>query len=187
MKFLHTKQYRIVLGCGLVYRDHENIFTNWPKIHCSQTFPPPKNTRYMVYSHCPTYMYMYTEYVLSSTYPFSPSLPPSLPPSLLPHPPTLPPPSLPPSLSSSLPPSLPPSFHPSFPFPPRTHASKIQFWSEWPKMHSRLSPHMINLFNRIFMLLPSLRCTLRDIVRHPWVSAKTQLSPEEVMLHMKAR
>ena len=41
-KFLPTKQYCIVLGCGLVYRDHENFSTNWPKIHCSRKFYPPK-------------------------------------------------------------------------------------------------------------------------------------------------
>ena len=37
-------------GCGLVYRNHENISTNWPKIHCSRKFYPPNNTRYMVLS-----------------------------------------------------------------------------------------------------------------------------------------
>ena len=46
--FLPTKQYHIVPGCGLVYCDHENFPTNWPKIHCSQKFYPPKNTRYTV-------------------------------------------------------------------------------------------------------------------------------------------
>ena len=35
MKVLTTKQYRIVPGGGLVYGDHENISTNWLKIHCS--------------------------------------------------------------------------------------------------------------------------------------------------------
>ena len=49
-KFLPTKQYHIVPGCGLVYRDHKNISTNWPKIHCSRKFYPPKNTHYMVIS-----------------------------------------------------------------------------------------------------------------------------------------
>ena len=47
-KFLPTKHYRIVLGCGLVYCDHENIATNWPKIHCSRKFYPLKNTHYTV-------------------------------------------------------------------------------------------------------------------------------------------
>ena len=30
-KFLPTKQYRNVQGCGLVYGDNENFSTNWPK------------------------------------------------------------------------------------------------------------------------------------------------------------
>ena len=47
-KFLPTKQYCIVLGCGLVYHDHENFSTNCPKIHCSQKFYPPKNIRHTV-------------------------------------------------------------------------------------------------------------------------------------------
>ena len=51
-KFLTTKQDRIVLGCALVYCDHENFSTNWPKIHCSRKFYPPKNTRYTVF-HVP--------------------------------------------------------------------------------------------------------------------------------------
>ena len=41
-KVLPTKQYRIVPGCGLVYRDHENFSTDWPKIHCSRNLPPEK-------------------------------------------------------------------------------------------------------------------------------------------------
>ena len=49
MKCLPTKQYRIVPGCGLVYRDHETFAMNWPKIHCSRKFYPPRNTRYTVY------------------------------------------------------------------------------------------------------------------------------------------
>ena len=48
-KFLPTKQYHIVLGCGLVYCDHENFSTNWPKIHCSRKFYPPEITRYTVF------------------------------------------------------------------------------------------------------------------------------------------
>ena len=34
-KFLPMKQYRIVPGCGLVYHNHVNFSTNWPKIYCS--------------------------------------------------------------------------------------------------------------------------------------------------------
>ena len=49
-KFLPTKQYRNVLGYGLVYRNHENVSTNWPKIHSSRKLYPPRNTRYTVLS-----------------------------------------------------------------------------------------------------------------------------------------
>ena len=48
-KFLPKKWYRIVPGCGLVYHDHENFTTNWPKIYCSQKFYPLKYTRYTVF------------------------------------------------------------------------------------------------------------------------------------------
>ena len=80
MKFLSTKQYHIVLGCGLVYRDHEKFSTNWPKIHCSRKFHPPKNTRYTVfmcvhkYLHkcvCKVCYYIWTCNLISGT-----SLPP---------------------------------------------------------------------------------------------------------------
>ncbi len=47
-KIIPMKEYRIVPECGLVYRDHENVSTNWPKIHCSRKLSPPKNTRYTV-------------------------------------------------------------------------------------------------------------------------------------------
>jgi len=49
MKFLPTKQYHIVPGGGLEYRDHKNVSTNWPKFTAHKTFPP-KNTRYTVSS-----------------------------------------------------------------------------------------------------------------------------------------
>ena len=48
MRFLPTKVYCIIPGCGLVYRDHENVSPNWPKIHCSRKFYSPKNTHYTV-------------------------------------------------------------------------------------------------------------------------------------------
>ena len=49
-KFVPTKQYRIVPGCGLVvYTTTTKRFSmNWPKIHCSQKFYPTKNTCYTV-------------------------------------------------------------------------------------------------------------------------------------------
>ena len=59
MKFLPTKQFRVIPGCGLVYCDHKNISMNWPKICCSRKFYPPKNTHYTVY--------MYSDVLLSLT------------------------------------------------------------------------------------------------------------------------
>ena len=41
-KFLPTKQYRKVPGCGLVYCDHENFSTNWPKFTAHKNFTPQK-------------------------------------------------------------------------------------------------------------------------------------------------
>ena len=32
----------------VLYCDHENFFTNWPKIHCLRKFYPPKNTCYVL-------------------------------------------------------------------------------------------------------------------------------------------
>jgi serine/threonine protein kinase len=62
-----------------------------------------------------------------------------------------------------------------------------QFWAEWPSIHSNISSNLKNLFNQIFVLLPSYRCTLRDIARHPWLVSKSHLTPDEVMRHMRAR
>ena len=62
-----------------------------------------------------------------------------------------------------------------------------QFWAEWPSIHYNISPNLKNLFNQIFVLLPSHRCTLRDIARHPWLVSKSLLTPDEVMQHMRAR
>ena len=49
--FLPTKQYHTVPVCGLVYHNHQNFSTNWPKIHCSRKFYPPKNTHYTVFMY----------------------------------------------------------------------------------------------------------------------------------------
>ena len=43
MKFLPTKQYRIVPGCGLLY---ETFSTNWPKFTAHENFPPEKYPLY---------------------------------------------------------------------------------------------------------------------------------------------
>ena len=47
MKFLPTKQYHIVLGCGLVYRNDENFSTKFPKSYCSQKFRKSTTIQYM--------------------------------------------------------------------------------------------------------------------------------------------
>ena len=62
-----------------------------------------------------------------------------------------------------------------------------QFWSEWPSINSRITPNLKNLFDRIFVLHPSFRCTLRDIARHPWLLSREQLTPDEVTTQMKSR
>ena len=51
-KFLPTKQYCKVPGCGLVYHDHENFSMNWPKNSLLTKIYPPKNTHYTVYNTC---------------------------------------------------------------------------------------------------------------------------------------
>jgi serine/threonine protein kinase len=62
-----------------------------------------------------------------------------------------------------------------------------QFWSEWPSINFRITPNLKNLFDRIFVLHPSFRCTLRDIARHPWLLSREQLTPDEVTTQMKSR
>ena len=65
--------------------------------------------------------------------------------------------------------------------------SNQQFWLEWPSIECRISQSLKNLFDRIFVLLPSFRCTLRDIARHPWLLSRQQLTPDEITGHMKSR
>lgn len=74
-----------------------------------------------------------------------------------------------------------------FGFVPGNVLSNQQFWAEWPSINSNISPNLKNLFNQIFVLLPSFRCTLRDIACHPWLISKSQLTPDDVMEHMKSR
>ena len=46
---MHIQLHTLVPYSGyFLYRDHENVSMNWPKIHCSRKFYPPKNTRYTV-------------------------------------------------------------------------------------------------------------------------------------------
>ena len=47
MKFLPTKQFRVIPGCGLVCCDHKNISTNWPKnLLLTKVLPPEKYPLY---------------------------------------------------------------------------------------------------------------------------------------------
>ncbi len=75
--------------------------------------------------------------------------------------------------------------------PPTNAVSQIfpnhQFWSEWATLRDVLSPDLINLFNCMFVLCPAHRGVLRDLARHPWVSAGHRLSPDEIANLMKER
>ena len=61
------------------------------------------------------------------------------------------------------------------------------FWSEWQSLKDIISPELRDLFNRIFVLEPSLRMSLRDLIRHPWMTVIDGLSPEIVHAEMKQR
>ena len=61
------------------------------------------------------------------------------------------------------------------------------FWREWSTLRGHLSPNLCDLFNQIFVLEPSMRITMQNIVRHPWVSKATKLSPEQITRLMKER
>ena len=61
------------------------------------------------------------------------------------------------------------------------------FWREWSKLGEDLSSSLCDLFNRIFLLEPSLRITMQDIVRHPWVSKATKLNPDDINRLMRER
>lgn len=54
-------------------------------------------------------------------------------------------------------------------------------------LQDALSLNLIDLFNRIFLLTPPLRITLRDMVRHSWFSKGERMSPEDVSTAMAAR
>ena len=46
---MHIQLHTLVPYSGyFLYRDHENVSMNWPKIHCSRKFYPLKNTHYTV-------------------------------------------------------------------------------------------------------------------------------------------
>ena len=121
-KFLPMKQYHIVPGCGLVYRDYKKFSTNWPKIHCSRNFTPQeipaiRYTTPFFTSHFPSSFPPYYTFLSPSSLP--PSLPSSI--SLSPLPPSLHP-SLPLTLS---PPSLPLFLFLPYPSLPPTAVSRI--------------------------------------------------------------
>ena len=61
------------------------------------------------------------------------------------------------------------------------------FWREWSPLSEKLSASLCNLLNRIFVLEPSMRITMQDIVRHPWISKATKLSPENITRLMRER
>ena len=56
-----------------------------------------------------------------------------------------------------------------------------------PLSQETLSPDLIDLFNRIFLLTPPIRITLRDMVRHSWFSKGVRMTPEDVSAAMASR
>lgn len=68
----------------------------------------------------------------------------------------------------------------------RVLANKL-FWQEWSSLNSTLSSEIKDLMNRIFVLVPSLRCSIRDMLVHPWVSDGIRLTPSEIKIQMESR
>lgn len=62
-----------------------------------------------------------------------------------------------------------------------------QFWSEWDNVKEIISNDLRDLFNRIFVLEPGLRITLRDILRHTWVNVSDGISSEIIKTEMESR
>ena len=62
-----------------------------------------------------------------------------------------------------------------------------QFWSEWACYKDAISLELRDLFNRIFVMEPALRLPLREILRHPWVTAMDGLTAEMVQREMIER
>ena len=65
--------------------------------------------------------------------------------------------------------------------------SNENFWAEWQTLKDVISPELIDLFNRIFVLESSLRITLRDILRHSWMNVSDNLSPELIKAEFEKR
>lgn len=63
----------------------------------------------------------------------------------------------------------------------------LKFWSYWSSFRDSFSPELADLFNCIFVLSPSHRILLRDLVRHPWISSSSRLSPDEIVTFMRNR
>lgn len=61
------------------------------------------------------------------------------------------------------------------------------FWREWSKLRENLSLSLCKLFNQIFLLEPSMRITMQNIVRHPWVSNAAKLNPDDINRLMRER
>ncbi|XP_019864502.1 PREDICTED: uncharacterized protein LOC100641450 isoform X1 [Amphimedon queenslandica] len=61
------------------------------------------------------------------------------------------------------------------------------FWSEWECLKVSISPGLRDLLNRIFVLDAGLRITLRDILRHPWVTMEDGMSPDIIKMEMENR
>ena len=61
------------------------------------------------------------------------------------------------------------------------------FWQEWATIRDFISSDLFDLFNRIFLLEPSLRITIRDILRHSWMNVTDGMSPEIVKSDMERR
>lgn len=61
------------------------------------------------------------------------------------------------------------------------------FWAEWQNLREGISPELVDLFNRIFVLEPALRITLRDVLRHQWMNVPDGLSPEAVKAEIERR
>lgn len=61
------------------------------------------------------------------------------------------------------------------------------FWLEWTTVQDIITPELKDLFNRIFVLEPNLRITIRDILRHPWVNTTDNISPDIVKTDIENR
>ena len=61
------------------------------------------------------------------------------------------------------------------------------FWSEWACLKVSISEDLRDLLNRIFVLEAGLRITLRDILRHSWVTVDDGISPDIIRFDMENR